>query len=158
MDFPIVELLDEAECAAWLKAHFHPQGLKCPRCECEQAYAFRQTVRSRVQVFRCKDCLQTYTLYSGTVFEGHQLRPSQVVLLLRGVVQGVPATRLSRELGLCRTTVQHLRGELQAQARQRRPTTALPDAHTETDELFQNAGEKKHPPLQPCRPAPAARQ
>ncbi len=32
MEFPITELLDEELSTQWLLKHFHPDGLKCPRC------------------------------------------------------------------------------------------------------------------------------
>ena len=84
-----------------------------------------------------------YTLYSGTVFEGKHLRPAQVVLLLRGVCKGEPSLALARELQLSRMTVHELRNALQANAVRAQPTTRLKDQRTETDELFQNAGEKR---------------
>jgi hypothetical protein len=55
--------------------------------------------------WRCKHCGQTRTLYSGTVFAGRPLPPPQVVLLLRGAVQGKSTAGIARELELSRTTV-----------------------------------------------------
>ena len=145
MDFPIVDLLDDELSVAWLLKYFHPNGLRCVQCQAslEQAREFRQTQASRLTVYRCRVCAKTYNVYSGTVFEGRQLHPAQVVLLLRGVSKGEPTLSLARELGLSRQTVHELRQRLQAQAERLQPTTALPDARTETDELFQNAGEKR---------------
>lgn len=145
MDFPVVDLLDDDRSRIWLLRHFHPEGLQCPRCRTgvDKAYRFRQTGRSRLQVWRCKKCAQTYTLYSGTVFAGRHLPPPQVVLLLRGVVQGKSTAQLARELGLSRTTVHEIRKQLQANATLLQPLAPLPDERTETDEMFQNAGEKR---------------
>ena len=86
-----------------------------------------------------------YNLYSGTVFAGTQFRPSQVVLLLRGISQGVSSSQLARELDITRQTVLSLRRKLQASAEKMQPQDALPDSETETDEMFQNAGEKGDP-------------
>lgn len=143
MDFPIADLLDDDRSRTWIVRHFHPDGLRCPRCEVDEAYRFRQTKRSRLQVWRCKQCAQTYTLYSGTVFAGRHLPPSKVVLLLRGVVQGTSTAQLARELELSRTTVHEIRQKLQYNAQALQPETPLPDKRTETDEMFQNAGEKR---------------
>src|SRR5690606_8463071 len=155
MDFPIVDLLDHELSTDWLRRHFHPDGLSCPHCgaEHQDAYLFRQTKRSRLDVWRCKGCRKTYTLYTGTVFEARHLPPAQVVLLLRGVAQGVLTARLARELELSRTTVHEIRKQLQANAEAAQPTTPLPDRRTETDEMFQNAGEKRYPSRRPRRPA-----
>lgn len=145
MDFPLAELLDHEQSTRWLLAHFHPDGLACPRCGCDEAYLFRQTKRSRLDVYRCKNCAQTYSLYCGTIFQGRHLPPSQVVLLLRGFLQGVSSAQLARELELSRTTVHEIRKQIQQNAVREQPKTALPDTQTETDEMFQNAGEKRYP-------------
>jgi len=82
-------------------------------------------------------------LYSATVFAGRHLRPAQVVLLLRGVCKGEPSAGIARELGLSRQTVHELRKVVQANASRVQPQSPLLDEHTETDEMFQNAGEKR---------------
>lgn len=144
MDFPIQSLIDEEQAEAWVLNHFHPEGLRCPQCQASvsEARNFRKTETSGLQVYRCKHCESVYTLYSQTVFAGTQFRPSQVVLLLRGVCQGVSSAQLGRELGLSRQTVLSIRRKLQSSAEQIQPEDALPDAEVETDEMFQNAGEK----------------
>ena len=67
----------------------------------------------------------------------------QVVLLIRGVLKGEPTTTLAAELALNYRTVLSLRHDLQAQAERLQPDTPLDDDETETDEMFQNAGEKR---------------
>ena len=144
MDFPIIDLIDEEQATAWLLKHFHPEGLHCPHCgaDVKEARLFGRTRRSHLQIYRCLSCEGVYNLYSGTVFQQKQLTPPQAVLLLRGVCQGVPSAKLARELGLDRQTVMSLRRVLQSHAEAMQPRSALPDTHTETDEMFQNAGEK----------------
>lgn len=147
MEFPITNLLSQEECTRWIKEHFHVQGLYCPNREClapvENAREFRRTKRSGVQVYRCRKCHCVYTIYTGTVFERRHLTPCQVVLLVRGVLKGEPTATLAKELGLARLTVHSIRRELQANAEALQPTRPLSDAHSETDEMFQNAGEKR---------------
>lgn len=146
MDFPIIDLLDEEMSEAWLLKHFHPQGLKCPHCQQAQdgARYFRANRGSDLAVYRCNHCQGIYHLYSGTLFEGSQLTPSQVVLLLRGFLQGQSSAQLSRELGLAYKTVLKWRWRVQANAKGLQPDTPLPDSASESDEMFQNAGEKRH--------------
>ena len=145
MEFPIVGLLSEEECEQWLAGHFHPHGLKCPRCGAGvgEAYHFRKTKRSGLLVYRCKHCLQPYNVYSRTVFEQRHLTPAQAILLLRGVLKGEPARTLAAELGLHEVTVLELPPDPQANAMLLQPDSPLPDHQTETDEMFQNAGEKR---------------
>jgi transposase-like protein len=145
MEFPITNLLSHEESVAWISEHFHPQGLKCASCQAEQgqSHVFRTTAKSQLTTYRCNRCGQTYNLYSGTVFQQRHLRPEQVVLLVRGVVKGEPATTLAAELDLDYKTVLQLRRDLQANAHAMQPSSALMDSETETDEMFQNAGEKR---------------
>ncbi len=145
MDFPIIDLLDEELSVAWLMKHFHPDGLKCPHCEADslEARYFRTNVGSGLSVYRCHHCEGIYHLYSETLFEGCQLTPPQVVLLLRGLLQGQSSAQLSRELALGYKTVLKWRHRVQANAEALQPENAIPDSHSESDELFQNAGEKR---------------
>jgi transposase-like protein len=136
---PITDLLDDQHSKQWLLKHFHPEGLQCPKCGSTKRRVFRQTETSRLTVYRCLQCEGIYNLYSATLFEKKHLRPSQVVLLLRGVARGESSMRLAEELGVSRTTVHELRKELQENAKKLQPEAPLIDEHTETDEMFQNA-------------------
>ena len=154
MDFPVADLFDDELSEQWLLKHFHPKGLKCPHCDARRSPArpFRRTRRSQVMVYRCHRCDGLYNVYSGTIFQARHLRPGQVVLLLRGVCKGEPTAALARELGLPRSTVHGLRQQLQQNAQAMQPATPLRDAEVETDEMFQNAGEKRRKTRRPGRP------
>jgi hypothetical protein len=145
MDFPLISLLDDEQSLMWLQRHFHPDGLHCIQCgvSVDEARPFGTTKQSQVPVYRCKRCQSTYTLYTGTVFQGTHFRPAQVVLLLRGVFKGEAAQSLARELKISRMRAHHYRHVLQANVLRQQPQTPLPDAVTETDELYQHAGEKR---------------
>jgi transposase-like protein len=145
MEFPIIELLDYENSVEWILKHFHPDGLKCPRCErgVEEARKYRRTQVSQLIVYRCNHCETIYNLYTGTVFQGSQWTPMQVILLLRGVAKGESTRSLAAELELNYKTVLTMRHRIQVNAEREQPNTALPDSHSETDEMFQNAGEKR---------------
>ena len=125
--------------------HFHPTGIRCPHCQAawSKASEFRTTRRSQLTVYRCRACQGIYNLYSGTIFAARQLRPAQVVLLVRGILKGESAATLARELGMSRTTLTDLRHRIQQNAADLQTRTPLKDNVVETDELFQNAGEKR---------------
>src|SRR5258707_5325661 len=146
IEFPIVELMSSQNSYEWLVEYFHPQGMACPHCGAAlpEAGAFRVTKSSQVPDYRCRRCDKTYNVYSGTVFEGRRLKPEQVVLLVRGVVKGEQAQILANEVGVCRQAVQIIRQKIQSNASVLQPDSPLDDdEQTETDELYQNAGEKK---------------
>jgi hypothetical protein len=77
------------------------------------------------------------------VFQGSQWTPQQVVLLMRGICKGETSRELAAELNLNYKTVLTMRHRVQANAELEQPHTALPDKRSKTDEMFQNAGEKR---------------
>lgn len=160
MDFPILTLLDTTASIMWLEQHFHPTGFGCPHCgaHVKEARTFRINRANCLPVYRCRNCDGIYTLYSGTIFAGAHLLPTQVVLLLRGVFQGQASAHLAREVSLTEKTVLKWRHRIQANAEAIQPDTPLPDPATESDEMFQNAGEKKRGAFRPRRPTTQPRQ
>ena len=96
MDFPILEICDDELGEGWLRKYFHPRASHCLKfgSSVKHARDFGRTSRSQVTRHRCRHCQTVYTIYTGTVFANKQLRPAQVILLLRGVVQ----RRIQREL------------------------------------------------------------
>jgi len=132
IEFPIVDLLSSQSSVGWLVEYVHPQGFACPRCGAghEQARFFRKRSESEVEDYGYRVCDKTYSVYSGTVFEGRRVRPAQVVQVVRGIVKGGQAQILANEVGGCRQPLQR-----------KHPLAA--DEQTETDELYQNAGGGK---------------
>ena len=145
MDFPILDITDDALAEHWLRKYFHPNGLQCPACQAGRqcARSFGQTRRSQVMQYRCRQCDKVYTVYSGMIFANKYLCPAQVIRLLRGTCKGESAASIARELQLAYDTIHHLRQQLHTNAIRLQSETPLPDAVTETDEMFQNAGEKR---------------
>ena len=141
--------MDSASSTQWLLRYFHPDGLHCSHCGAgvAQARLFRTTQRSQLPVYRCRRCHGIYTLYSGTVFQGSHWRPAKGVLLLRGIFKGETSQALACELKLSRQTAHHFRRAVQVNVLRQQPNSPLPDAVTETDELFQHAGEKRRKTL-----------
>jgi len=144
MIFPVTDLLSASECETWIERHFHPDGFKCLCCGAprKDARHFRISKRGLVD-WRCGQCQSVYNLYSGTIFSGSGWGPAQVLMLLRGVCKGESSKTLATELGVSRPTVHSYRRKLQAKGYAILSQAPLPDSQTETDEMFQNAGEKK---------------
>jgi transposase-like protein len=151
IDFPITELLDDSICLIWLERHLHPNGLHCPRCGSSDRRLFRP--QDHFPAYRCRGCDGYYTLLTGTAFAKTRQRPATLVLLLRGIAKGEPTARLARELGISRKQVHTLRHRVQANLNTTAPTDVMRGTAFEADELYQNAGEKKHAPSRPPRSA-----
>lgn len=113
----------------------------CPQCgdAVANAYVFRTTKKSQLTVYRCRVCHTVYNLYTNTIFQQRHFTPQQVVLFMRGVLKGEVSTTMAAELKVSPQTILDLRRDLQDSARFLQSKIPLPDEHTETDEMFQNA-------------------
>jgi transposase-like protein len=154
--FPISELMDDEACLLWLEHHLHPNGFACPRCGSTNRRDFRPY--QAFPSYRCRDCQRSYTLLTGTAFEKSHQRPSTLVLLLRGITQGVSTAQLAEELGLSYQQTLTLRQRLQTNANETAPMELMEGKQFESDELYQNAGEKRRRPYRPRRPTASARE
>jgi transposase-like protein len=152
IDFPIADLFDDSLCLLWLECHLHPAGFVCPHCGSTDRRLFRR--QGHYDAYRCRVCDGYYTLLSGTVFEGSRKRPAVLVLLLRGIAKGESTARLARELQLSRQTVHTRRQQIQANLNDSAPTDMMDGTTFEVDELYQNAGEKRHAASRPKRSTP----
>jgi transposase-like protein len=154
MDFPIIDLMDQEGCRIRLFDLLHPEGHACPRCGAREGLnVHRRHADSPVVDYRCKGCRRVFNLFTGTSWQGTHLSPARILLILRGIAQGVPTAKLAREVGVSRQHLLKLRHEIQARALAAADHSPMPDDHTEADEMYQNAGEKRGPAHRPRRPA-----
>jgi transposase-like protein len=156
IDFPMAELRDDDICTLWLERYLHPSGLVCPRCGDAKRRLFR--AQEHFPAYRCRTCEGYYTLLTGTVFEKPRQRPATLVLVLRGIAKGEPTACLARALGLSRKQLPTMRHRLQANVNDTAPTGVMTGPALEADELYQNAGEKKHAASRPHGSATPARE
>lgn len=152
MDFPIDDLLDEDACYERLLSRIHPEGLTCPGCHHNDRLHIHRRDREPVLDYRCGHCGRVFNAFTGTALQGTHYRPSTLVLILRGIAQGVPTAQLARELDCDRGHLLALRHRLQDLAFRFRHRLPLDDPVVEADELYQNAGEKGVPHLDPLDP------
>ena len=94
MDFPLLDLLDDEACYDFLVDSLHPKGLRCPRCR-GRRYVVHRAHRHPVLDYRC-GCGRVFNAFTGTALQGTQRSPAHLVLLLRGIAQGVPTAQLAR--------------------------------------------------------------
>lgn len=147
MDFPIVDLLDQEACYNQLVAWLHPRGLACPDCRQADRLLIHRRARQPVVDYRCGHCGRVFNAFTGTALQGTHHRPAALILILRGIAQGVTTAQLTRELDCDRGQLLTLRHRLQDLAFRLRDRLPLDDPVVEADELYQNAGEKggQHP-------------
>lgn len=73
-------------------------GPPCPRCKKGQGSRVER-VRNPLTDYRCSHCRGFFNGWTGTVFQGTHRRPSELVLLIWGIIKDVPTARLARRLG-----------------------------------------------------------
>jgi len=141
--FPLADLLDEQECHDFLLRILHPDGLCCRNghpLPPDQAPHDRS--RAPLYDYRCRACGNVFNLFTDTVWAGTHYDCVTIVLVMRGFAQGIPTLQLADELELDYGTLLHRRHLIQQRALEHKPTTPLTDPVTESDEMFQNCGEK----------------
>ena len=95
--------------------------------------------------YRCRDCCRVFHAFTGTAPQKTGRSPAALVLILRGIAQGVSTARRARELGCDRMKRLPLRHKLQGHATAGLDPTPLGDATVEADECYVDAGGKRHP-------------
>src|SRR4051794_14275209 len=148
MDFPLAEYMDEDACYARLFSILHPGGLVCPGCRLGDRFRVHRRHRAPVIDYRCDACGRVFNAFTGTEFHKTHRRPSEILLILRGISQGTSTARLARGWAGRRPLLLRLRRRPRSGAVAAAATSPLAgDAAAEANELYRNAGEKGfHPP------------
>lgn len=141
MDFPIHQLLSEEKSYQWLVEFLYDGKLKSPYSGSTN-YIVNDARRAPVVQYYDKTTGKTFNIFTYTVFQGTHFACNQIVLIIRGFLQGVSTAQLSRELDADYQNLLELRHKFMECGYNQMDTSALTDKVTETDEMFQNAGEK----------------
>src|SRR3954466_5491373 len=144
--------MDEQVCYDKLLALLHPNGLACPNCRGKHRLGIHRRYRSPLVDYQCATCGRVFNAWTTTILEGVHRRPSQIILILRGIVHAEPTARMARELGCSRRWLLAFRHRLQEFAQRYLDRNPLGDAVVESDEMYQNAGEKGIPHKDPEDP------
>jgi transposase-like protein len=159
MDYPIVDLMKEEACYEALMSQLHPNGLKCPRCQASEGLKIHQRRREAVVDYRCGACGRVFNIFTGTILQGTRRRPSELIMIERGMAQGQSTAQMARELKVNRPRLLELRHKLQANALAAiKPEKLKGPMVVEADEMYQNAGEKRGETHGPRRSAAAKGQ
>ena len=113
MDFPLTDLMDQDACYAKLLGLLHPGGLACPSCKAGDHLRVHRRHRVPVLDYRCTACGRVFNAFTATSLEGTHRRPAEIMLILRGIAQGVATAPLAGELGCDRKPLLELRRRMQ---------------------------------------------
>ncbi len=112
--FPIQSLMDEQACYDYLLSVLHPQGLHCPdRHPLAVGQGAQDRHRAPILDYRCQTCGAVFNLFTNTIWSKTRYSCATIVLILRGVAQGVPTEHLARELRVDRAHLLEHRHEIQ---------------------------------------------
>jgi transposase-like protein len=112
--FPLHELMDEQKCYDYLLQVLYPEGLKCPRGHALPAdQQPHDRHRAPIMDYRCRECGAVFNLFTDTIWSGSRYSCVQIILILRGIAQGVPTEHLASELGIDRSHLLERRHEIQ---------------------------------------------
>ncbi len=151
--FPLTELMNEQACYDWLCAQLYPEGLRCPNGHHLPAgQAPHDRLRAPIFDWRCRQCGAVFNIFTGTIFSKTRYSCAIIIQIMKGISQGVPTAHLARELEIDRSNLLEKRHLIQALLEQYLSPRKLSDDVVESDELYQNAGEKGMPHLDPEDP------
>jgi len=140
MDFPIADLMDQDACYAMLLESLHPAGLACPRSHQSDRMAVHRRHRAPVLDDRCGSRRRVFNAFTGTALHGSGRRPAQLILILRGIAQGVPTAQLARELDCDRSELHKLRHEGPRRRMELRPVISNLDPRGDREETTSKSG------------------
>lgn len=142
--FPITDLLSERECYRWFESILCPDGPACPKCGLREGVTVHSLRRPDFPLLYCKPCRKVFNIFTGTLFHGSKRSLRELVLIVRGFLQGVSTSQLAKELECDPRWLLAFRRKFQDSVFWRnyqRPKLDGP-VH-ESDEMYQNAGEKR---------------
>ena len=120
MIFPIDALMDEQSSYDFLLGVLHPDGLHCPlRHPLPPNQAPHDRHRAPLYDYKCRVCGKVYNLFTDTLWQGARYPCRKIVLIMRGIAQGVSTQHLAHELGLDRSHVLKKRHAIQQLAEER---------------------------------------
>jgi transposase-like protein len=102
MDFPLKYIPDAKECYNFLLRLLHEGSMKCPNGHSlEDCYIYKRT-REPILDYRCKVCGKCFNIFSGTILQGTKYSLIQIIQYTNGLIQNVPISQISREIGVGR--------------------------------------------------------
>ena len=141
----LVNLLDDAKCFETVRQLRWPEGVRCPKCGCEDVF---KRGKDDTQVYRqrysCQGCGSQFDDLTDTIFAGRRqpLRTWISCLYLMGL--NVSNRQIAQELDLDKDDVHQMTSQLRQAIVENRPEVQL-SGEVECDEVYITAGHKGNP-------------
>lgn len=99
MEFPDVDFVDEEACFEALFKLVHSERLRCPRCGQKEGLVVQDHHGpSWILDYQCPLCHRVFNAWTETPFEKTHHPPSEILWIVKGMVEGKSTAQLAREL------------------------------------------------------------
>ncbi|AIE85764.1 IS1595 family transposase [Fimbriimonas ginsengisoli] len=98
----VIHFADERTAWEYMRNRRWPNGVSCPRCECDRVHL----IESRM-IWRCNGCRKQFSVKVGTIFEDSPIKLSKwipAMWLIANAKNGISSYELHRALGVTQKT------------------------------------------------------
>jgi len=96
--FSLTDWLNQQECYYFLLDTLHPQGLCCPYGHLlPKGQCPHRRDRAPILDYRCRECSTVFNAFTGTAWAGTHDSCAKIMLILRGLTQGIPTLQHADE-------------------------------------------------------------
>lgn len=146
----LIELLerfpDEESCRQHLIAMRWPEGVKCPRCECQRVSALPKRKQ-----WTCLGCRYRFSATTGTIFHKSHIRLRKwfmAIFIVLNAKKGISSLQLNRELKISQECCWHMIHRIREAMRESRDN--LFSGIIQVDEYY-HGGRPRQPAIKPVR-------
>jgi len=132
----------DADCVKVLEELRWKNGVECPYCKSRRVKKNGTVTRNAVslQRYKCKDCGRTFTVLTGTIFEGRKLSLGEMFYIIKNFPKW-SINEIAAQLGVAYDDVHRFITDVMSVADGEISLEKLAVA-IEIDEVYVNAGEK----------------
>ena len=141
----LINLIDDAKCYETVRRMRWPQGVSCPKCDCQEVIKRgKDETQPHRQRYQCKGCSFHFDDLTDTIFAGHH-QPLRVwILCLYFMGLNLSNEQIAQELDLDKDDVYQMTSLLRTGIVAGKPVVTL-SGEVECDEVYVTAGHKGNP-------------
>ena len=141
----LASLIEDAKCYETVRQIRWPQGVNCPKCECDEIIKRgKDETQPERQRYQCKGCSFHFDDLTDTIFAGHH-QPLRVwILCLYFMGLNLSNQQIAQELDLDKDDAYQMTTQLRAGIIAGKPEVML-SGEVECDEVYVTAGHKGNP-------------
>ena len=141
----LASLIEDAKCYETVRQSRWPQGVNCPKCECDEIIKRgKDETQPERQRYQCKGCSFHFDDLTDTIFAGHH-QPLRVwILCLYFMGLNLSSEQIAQELDVDKDDVYQMTSLLRTGVIAGKPEVKL-SGEVECDAVYVTAGHKGNP-------------